>query len=147
MQTTTILEDSEPRTVFTCALCVLYIGGAFGYRRVECRNVTIERKRYAQHDRALIVEYVERGKRKPHGFACYSFRRRTDGESPGEGTTVPFVVVDASIDMPATFEDCGAGMQRTRHLSCSPIWNQEFHVALTASGARLLFDGRDGGRT
>jgi hypothetical protein len=118
----------------------------FGYRRVECKEVTIERKRYAQHDNALIVEYVEKGKRKPHGFACYSFRRRAEGQAPGEGTTLPFVVVDTTIEEPATFESVGEGMTRTRHLSCSPVWDQEFDQALRASGARVLFDGRDGGR-
>jgi hypothetical protein len=72
MQTTTITEETKKPERF--ALCVLYIGGMFGYRRVEC------------------------------------------------------------------------GGARTRHLSCDPAWDREFHKALTESGARVLYDGRDGGR-
>lgn len=127
-------------------MCVLYIGGMFGYRRVECRNIEIKIGRYAQHDRALLVQYTEKGKRKAHQFACYSYRRRDGEQAPGEGTNSPFVVVDASIEMPATFENLGNGGSRTRFASCDPEWDREFHKALTESGARVLYDGRDGGR-
>lgn len=145
MNTTTIVEEDKTRAPECFALCVLYIGGMFGYRRVECRSVSIVRKPWAQFDRALVVEYVEKGKRKAHGFVCYSFRRRTEGEAPGIGTNTPFVVVDSTVDEPATFEDIPSGT-RTRHLSCDPAWDREFDDVLTKSTARVLFDGRNGGR-
>lgn len=144
MNTPTIQKDTREETTY--GQCVLYIGGMFGYRRVECRTVKIKIGRHAQYDHALFVEYVEKGKRKAYGFVCYSHRRRTEEQAPGEGTTIPFVVLDASIDAPPTFIDLGGGASRTRFASCDPAWDREFHAALSASGARVLFDGRDGGR-
>jgi len=137
----------EPEThVFTG--CVLYIGGSFGYRRVECRSITIKPGRYAQHDRALHVEYLEKGKRKSRAFTCYAFGQQAETDAPGSRTNTPFVVLapGARVEQPATFDQVGDDSAITRHLSCSPEWDREFHAALTKCGASVLFDGRKGGR-
>jgi hypothetical protein len=144
MQETQVIE----RQRIALSACVLYVGGSFGYRRVECRSLTITPGRYAQHDQALHVEYLEKGKRRARAFVCYAFGAQAETDAPGSRTNTPFVVLEAGahVDAPATFDSLGDGSAITRHLSCSPAWDREFHAALTKCGASVLFDGRKGGR-
>lgn len=47
----------------------LYRGGMFGISRTNCKTMTIKTgQKYAQYSGAVRVEYLEKGKRKPHAL-------------------------------------------------------------------------------
>ncbi len=48
----------------------LFHEGMFGFNKVECRWVEVEVRPYAQYAEAVHVRFVEKGKRKVHGFVC-----------------------------------------------------------------------------
>ena len=143
------MNEAKIETVGTFDKCTIYLCGLFGYRRIDCRSVVITRKPYAQYDTALHVAFTPKGGRARRGFVAYAYRVNADGS----GTDSPFVVVDArdafdvADPMTATKAEGGSIVSSmTRHLSCDPAWRVEFDAKLRASGARVLFDGRDGGR-
>jgi hypothetical protein len=50
--------------------CTAYRLGAFGYKRVELREIETRVAPYAQHSAALHVTWIEKGKRTQRGFVA-----------------------------------------------------------------------------
>ena len=116
--------DIKPIEVVKHDKCTLYIASefGFGYKRVEARDVMIEKRPYAQHAEALHVTFTPKGARKERKFVNVA------GNSK-------FYVLDGwghpdlGKDL---FIKAADGGQITRYASCDPRWDSDFKAALDA---------------
>jgi hypothetical protein len=113
----------------------IYHRSQFNYRRLEVRELSVSTERYAQYQRALRIEFVEKGKRRR--YAMQQSYRPEVVILAGHGHPVP---ADA-------FEDRGGGCSMSRHLSHGPEWSEEFQALIGPYLAErpgvLLADYRD----
>lgn len=132
-------EKREAPVPLVAGDCTLYTRGGFGYRRTLVRALSITTQRYAQYERALRVEYLEKGKRKRRAYML--------SYDPG-------LVVLAGHDHPETPSPMtepetvagGLVVQSTRRTCFDEGWDTEFSAWLASycqrSGAQLLGDYR-----
>lgn len=115
--------------IIEAAIATLYLPGAFGYRRKEVKNLTVEVGPHAQYSHAYKIRYTEKGKRKPSGLVLSHEPRGLI--VAGHGHSEPRDPMQAT-----------AGGSITRHSSCSPEWDTEFKtfVAEHMTLAKVLLD-------
>ena len=111
MQTTTKLEKAT-----------LLIGGMFGYRQVQVRDLEVSLVCHAQFKSAVRYSYVARGKRKREG--------RVEGFKPTLVVLAGWHVMELASPMEAT----GPTSSATRYSACDAAWDVEFSDALKRSG-------------
>lgn len=112
----------------------IYTRGGFSYTRTEVRLVRVTCGPYAQYQRALKLEWLAKGKRKPEGVwlsydpKCVILR--------GQGHPVPRHFM----------EDKGGGVSESRASCFSPQWCEEFAQLIdpyiAANPSQLLADYR-----
>lgn len=110
---------------------VLYFMGAFGASRIDCREVTIERGvKYAQYNDAVVVVYLEKGKRK------HKPRQLTLSYKPY------LLVVDPkhAIPVPGQFIEI-AGGHSTKWAACDERWATEWAQHSADMPVLLRIDG------
>ena len=107
------------------------IGGMGNVTRVECREVRVWNAPYAQHQDAIHLQFVPKGKRNPRGIVL---------------TYQPWFVVVEGQDGPdtggifgeSTQEANGVSTAKSRYSSHDPRWVEYFEGRLEASDARIL---------
>lgn len=92
----------------------LYLRSAFNYQRIEVRGFRMRVGKHAQYQRALALEWLEKGKRKWKGV-WLTYRPEAVILS-GHGHPVP---ADA-------MEDRGGGVSVSRHSCFAEEWSTEF---------------------
>ena len=107
----------------------LYLPGGFGWHRHEVRDVRVEVGPYAQHARAYFLTFTPKGARKPRSVV-YGYKPR--------GLVCAGHGLPEMADALATVSSDGdITVRRSRHMSCSPAWDDEARAAL-ANVPRLL---------
>ena len=126
-------------TILEAENCTLYVCRTFGVKLIKCRRVTLGEGRYAQYEKALYVEWVEKGKRKA----------RCSWE-----TYKPFVLVLAGLDNPAQADPFEAvessspdmTVRQTRYPTHDDRYRTDFNDLIEPhlnNGAVVLFDRRE----
>ena len=115
----------------------LYRVGMFGVSRVDCRTLLIETgMKYAQYDNASRVTYLEKGKRKAHGFMLAErepWLRVIDGKH--------------AITPDSAMVSTGYGSSTiSRYTSMDSRYVTDFEDKLATAGAPILFETGKGHR-
>lgn len=133
MKNTTTIETGEEKVT-------IYKRGAFGISKIEAKRLYIKLAPWAQYRSAVQVSFLEKGKRKEHGFV--------DSHNPSTLVLAGW----GHIDPDSSFlpEEPGATpeivVSKGRYGACDPRWQSDFDAKiaayLEASGARVIADYR-----
>lgn len=119
-----------------------YTRGGFGYRRIELRVLNVRIAKYVQHEAAVWVEWIERGKRKRMGTTF------TDRDGVGlvvlEGYGHPELRDWLEDTTTAADVANGVTVGRSRWTCFAPEWSADFDRAFEAyaPGKTVLADYR-----
>jgi hypothetical protein len=104
----------------------LYVCTMFGFHPTLCKSVEVTTGvKYAQHENATRVTFVEKGKRKIRGFISYGF-------GSGGGRENSFIILDGfHPDFTGGWLIPTAdGNRISAHASCDRQWDYDFNKAL-----------------
>lgn len=105
--------------------CTAYHLGAFGYRRIELREIEVRVAPFAQHAAALHVTWIAKGKRTKQGFADQGRGGIGLVVLAGHGHPEPYHWLSAP-QVVTHGDGIIVKSSMSRWASCDPAWAHEF---------------------